>query len=65
MGRLIGPGDEPAGSGGPAAAVVSWACWNGRFHRDPAIVGKRILVQDVPLTVVGVAPRDFTGLQVG
>ena len=64
-GRLIGPDDERLGAGGSAAAVVSWSYWKNRFNLDPAILGKRMVVQDLPVTVVGVAPPAFFGLQVG
>jgi putative ABC transport system permease protein len=64
IGRLLGPEDDRMGAAS-AVAVVSWAYWQGRFNLDPAILGKRIVVEDVPVTVVGVAPREFFGLQVG
>jgi predicted permease len=64
IGRLIGPEDDHMGA--PAAvAVVSWSYWKGRFSLDPAILGKRIIVEDVPVTIVGVTQREFSGLQVG
>src|ERR1017187_403351 len=65
IGRLIAPGDDRMGNTDSAAAVVSWTYWKNRFSLDPAILGKRIVVEDVPLTVVGVTPRDFLGLQLG
>jgi putative ABC transport system permease protein len=64
MGRLIGPEDDHMGSGSPVA-VVSWSYWNSRFNGDLGILGKRIDVDDVPVTVIGVTPREFFGLQVG
>ena len=64
IGRLTGPEDVPA-SGDGEAAVVSWSWWNKRFHRDPAILGKRIFVNDAPKTIVGVAPRGYVGPRVG
>jgi len=64
IGRLTGPEDVPA-SGNGEAAVVSWSWWNSRFHRDPAILGKRIYVNDAPKTIVGVAPRGYVGPRVG
>jgi len=42
--------------------VVSWTYWKSRFNLDPSILGKRVTVDDVPLTVVGVTPREFVGL---
>jgi predicted permease len=65
IGRLIGPQDDPMGTDGSAPAVVSWSYWKNRFNLDPAIPGKRIIVQDLPVTIAGVAPREFFGLQVG
>ncbi len=63
VGRLIGPEDNPDGPEG-AVAVVSWSQWINRFHQDPGILGRRILVQDVPATIIGVAPPAFVGLRV-
>ena len=60
VGRLIGPEDAPN-----SVAVVSWSCWKTRFHLDPAILGRRIVVQDKPATIVGVTPREFFGVVVG
>ncbi len=57
-GRWIVPGDR-------AAVVVSWSCWQNRYHGDPAILGRRIVVNDVPATIIGVAPREFMGLRIG
>ncbi|HXB72825.1 MAG TPA: ABC transporter permease [Candidatus Acidoferrales bacterium] len=64
IGRLIGPEDVPA-SGDGDAAVVSWSYWNRRFHRDPAILGKRIFYNDAPKTIIGVAPGTYVGPRVG
>ncbi len=58
IGRLIAPGDA-------AVAVLSWSWWKNKFNLDPGVVGRRIVVDDVALTVAGVAPREFSGLHVG
>ena len=63
IGRLIGPQDNHAGDPS-AVAVISWSSWKARFNFDPAILGKQIIVEDVPVTVVGVAARNFFGLEV-
>ncbi|SPF32234.1 conserved membrane hypothetical protein [Candidatus Sulfopaludibacter sp. SbA4] len=63
-GRLISAEDDRMGS--PArVAVVSWLYWKNRLGLDPGIVGRKITVENVPVTVIGVAPPGFTGLQVG
>jgi len=65
IGRLLGPEDDRIGDSGSTIAIVSWPYWKSRFNLDPAILGKRITVEDVTVTVVGVTPREFDGLQVG
>jgi predicted permease len=62
IGRLIGPEDSRAGDSS-AVAVVSWSYWKRQFNLDPAILGKQIFVENVPVTVVGVTQRKFSGLQ--
>jgi putative ABC transport system permease protein len=64
-GRLIAPEDDGTQAVSSAVAVVSWSYWKGRFNLDPAIVGKRITIEDVPATIVGVAPRGFFGIVLG
>src|SRR5260370_4582801 len=43
-------------------AVVSWSFWKSRFDLDPGIIGKKIMIGDDPVTIVGVAQRGFYGL---
>jgi predicted permease len=62
LGRLIGPGDNGT-SDRESVAVLSWPYWNSRFHGDPAIIGKRIAINGVSATVIGVTPRGFMGLE--
>jgi len=40
-------------------AVVTYRLWNGRFGRNPALVGKMIQLDGIPYTVVGITPRRF------
>ena len=63
IGRPLSPEDNPISSAG-AVAVLSWSQWSNRFHKDPGILGKRILVQDVPTTIIGVTQPAFVGLRV-
>jgi putative ABC transport system permease protein len=46
--------------GAPAVAVLTHGLWERRFGADPAIVGRTILIDGVPTTVVGVMPASFT-----
>jgi predicted permease len=65
IGRLIEPSDDRLGAGDPAVAVVSWSYWETRWQKSPSIVGSRVVVEGVPATVIGVAPRGFSGLLPG
>lgn len=51
--------------GGRAAAVLADTTWRNVFAADPAIVGQTIRLSGVPVTVVGVAARGYTGLTPG
>ncbi len=64
IGRLIAPQDDRTG-GAAAVAVVSWSFWQSRFNLNASIIGKRLMVDDRPITVIGVAPREFSGVVVG
>jgi len=39
--------------------VVSYSLWQNRLHRDPAVLGKKILLDRKPYVVIGVMPRNF------
>jgi predicted permease len=62
-GRTLLPGDETAAGRDPVA-VLGNGSWRRDFGADPAIVGKTIEVNNVPLTVVGVADATFHGTTV-
>jgi hypothetical protein len=59
-GQLIGFDDDRAGA--PPVAVVSHACGQRRFGAVVEAVGREILINNVPFTVVGVAPSEFFGV---
>jgi len=63
-GRVIGPGDDDV-QGRHPVAVLSFAYWSSRFARDPAIVGRQIVLNGHPFTIVGVAQEGFAGIDVG
>jgi predicted permease len=60
LGRPIVPEDDATPGGGPVA-VISDSFWQRRFNRSPAVIGKTMDVNLTPITIVGVAPRGFTG----
>ena len=67
-GRLLTPADDSEfGRGGPdgPVAVISYRFWRDRFGLDPAVLGRQIQVGSTWVTIVGITPADFFGLQVG
>jgi len=56
--------DESEVPGRDAVAVLGPAFWRNELGADPGIVGRKIRVNGTELTVVGVAPDAFSGLQV-
>ena len=64
LGRAFLPEEGTPGAGA-AVVVIGYAVWQNHFAGDPQIVGKTIQINRHPYTVVGVAPRDFTGCAPG
>jgi predicted permease len=60
-GRLLDPALDEAPSESPAV-VLGYEFWRRYFYADPAVVGKRILLNRQPATIVGVEPHGFPGL---
>ncbi|HXC42464.1 MAG TPA: ABC transporter permease, partial [Candidatus Dormibacteraeota bacterium] len=57
LGRSIGPDDDKPSS--EPVVVVSYACWQSRFGADPHIVGRKLILDDQPRTIIGVLPPGF------
>jgi predicted permease len=56
--------DDDRDSAAPVC-VISYHAWETRFGRDPAVIGQTILLANVPVTLVGVEPKEFVGLTPG
>jgi predicted permease len=52
--------DDPASD--HSAVVLSYAYWERRFGKNPEVVGSKLVLNDHPFIVVGVAAYDFNGL---
>jgi predicted permease len=61
MGRTLLPEDDVPGA--PPVAVISHGLWRSRFGSDPGIVGKVVQANNLAVTIVGVLPPEFTGVQ--
>lgn len=57
LGRYLAEGEE--GSKAPPVVVLSYAFWRSRLGSDPHAVGKTIMIDRLPVTVIGVMPQGF------
>jgi putative ABC transport system permease protein len=56
LGRVFTPQEE---GGHQPVAVISYALWLNRFHRDPHVLGNSIVLDRKAYSIIGVMPRDF------
>lgn len=56
-GRLITPDDDRLDQ--PLVAVLSEEFWRARLGSDPSIVGRTMIIDGEPTTVIGITPPDF------
>jgi putative ABC transport system permease protein len=62
LGRVFSSQEDDQVYSGHPVAVLSYDYWNNRFARSPSVIGKKILVNDSPMEIVGVSARGFAGL---
>jgi len=60
QGRFFMP-DEDTQPNGNDVAVLSYALWANKLGSDPEIIGKPLIFDARPYTVIGIAPRGFRG----
>jgi len=63
LGRTLNPSDDTPGA--PPVAVLSYGFWQSSFGADPAVVGRTVWLNNVPVTIAGVAAKEFPGLDPG
>lgn len=61
LGRLLGPADDQTAGAHPLV-VLSHDYWQTRFAGDRDVLGRDVRINDTPMTIVGVAPAGFRGL---
>lgn len=62
LGRVFSPEEDDRVYKGHPAVVLSHAYWASRFVGDPSVVGKKILINNYPMIIVGVSAAGFAGL---
>jgi putative ABC transport system permease protein len=61
-GRLFNSHDDDRVVRGHPVVVLSYDYWRNRFARNPDVVGKNILVNNYPMTIVGLSAPGFAGI---
>src|SRR5499427_1629961 len=64
IGRLMTSDDDQAPSASPVV-VLSYDFWKMRLAGTPDVVGRKVLVNRHPMTVIGVTAPAFRGIDVG
>jgi predicted permease len=62
IGRVFNSQEDDQVYQGHPVVVLSYDYWVSRFARDPGVVGRKILVNDSPMTIVGVSAAGFAGV---
>lgn len=62
LGRFFSP-DDARPDAPERAAVISYGFWERHFARAQSAIGSRLLISGIEVTVIGVAPAGFTGVE--
>jgi len=62
LGRTFRPEEEAQAA---PVAVISHGLWQRTFGGNPSVLGRRVMLNGIDVTIVGVAPRDFAGTSPG
>ena len=60
LGRLLSEDDDKPG--GELRVVLGYSFWQKRFGGNPAVIGKQVLINGRPATIIGVVQKEFRGV---
>ncbi len=63
LGRTLGPADDSPSA--PPAVLLTYAFWQDAFGGDRSAIGRTIVLNSAPFTIVGVTEPNFTSLTPG
>jgi len=55
--RMFTPAEDRPN--GPQLAVIGYPLWQARYNGDPSIIVRTMMINDVPVEVIGVMPEGF------
>lgn len=64
LGRVIGHDDDSIPDSKPVV-VLSYSFWESYYNADRSIIGRTIVLNSYPMTVIGVAQPGFDGVEMG
>jgi putative ABC transport system permease protein len=64
-GRMLMPADDVPGAPEGPVAVVSYRLWRSRLGAREDVIGSHLSINRMPVTLVGVMPPTFFGVEVG
>src|SRR5207248_11202027 len=50
-------------SGRDALVILTHDFWTNEFAQDPGVIGRTVRINGIEFTVIGVAPKSFTGIE--
>jgi len=66
IGRTFGSDDDrPGGGASGPVVVISSGLWSRKYGSSPAVIGRTMVINSVVVTIVGVMPPGFFGVEVG
>ncbi len=64
LGRFFPPDEDKGGAGAPTT-VISYSFWQRQLGGDRSILGRVLFLNGASYTVIGVTPKNFTGVIIG
>jgi predicted permease len=65
VGRVFDPDEDRDSPGAYPLAVISESLWNSRYHGDPAVLNRPVVINGRSLRIIGVTPEAFHGTMGG
>lgn len=62
LGRVFNSREDDRLYMGHPVAVLGYDYWIARFNGDPGVIGRKVLINNYPMTIVGVSARGFAGI---
>ena len=62
LGRVLNSKEDDQTYQGHPVVVLGYDYWVSRFAKDPGVIGKKILINNFPMTIVGVSAEGFAGI---